>query len=275
MRKWKSKVGVALAVLAVVQLAGCGKITKLTLLKKVSEQMADAESYAMNMKMALEAGGSVSGITVDMGMDMDLDMDVNQDPQIVHSTGVLAMEALGQSQDIPLEMYVLEENGKSVVYAGSNGTWTKEEGEDFSRMAGTLGAEQYLAMAESVELAEETEDVEGQECYVLSGTIEGEVLESAMGTMMEAFEESGLLDDLDFTEVQIPVELYIGKKDSYPVQMSMDMKSIMGEALGAAASQNGVEFTCDTCTMEIGFSSFNQVGSIEVPQEVISQSTAA
>lgn len=38
--------GVALAVLAVVQLAGCGKITKLTLLKKVSEQMADAESYA-------------------------------------------------------------------------------------------------------------------------------------------------------------------------------------------------------------------------------------
>ncbi len=275
LKQCKRGMGVVLAILAVVQLTGCKEVTKLTLLKKVAEQVSQAESYAMNMKMSLEAGGSVSGITVNIGMDMDLNMDINQEPQVIHTKGTLSMNALGQNQEIPLEMYSLEENGKTMVYTDSNGTWTKEEGEEFGKMTGTLGAEQYLSMAESVELEKETKDVAGQECYILTGSIKGDLLESAMGTMIETFEESGLLEDLNFSKTQIPIQLYIEKKDFYPVRMTMDMKSIMEEAFEAAIAQGGVEFTCDTCTMEMEFSSFNQLENIELPEEVKVQSATS
>lgn len=272
-KRWKRGVGIVLVAAAVVQTSGCREVTKMSLLKKVSEQMTEADSYAMNMKMNLEAGGGIAGITVDISMNMDLDMDVNQNPQITHSTGSMSMEALGQSQEIPIETYTVEEDGKTVIYTGSDGNWTREEGEDFSQVAGTLGAEQYLAMAESVELEKETQDVDGTECYVLSGTIEGDVLESAAGAMLEAFQESELLDGVDFAEMQIPIQMYIGKATSYPVRISVDMKSVMEEALASAISQEGLEFTCDDCTMEMNFSSFNQVEAIELPQEVTSESS--
>lgn len=260
---------VLMAAALVFGTGGCKQVTKLSLLKEVSEQVSKAESYAMKTGMEMEAQGSVSGISMDMIIDMDMDVEINQNPAIAHGKGTMSVEVLNQTQEIPIETYTLEEDGKAVVYSYTDGEWLKETQENASQgITGALGAREYLAMADSVELEKETEDVEGQECYVLTGSVQGELLESITGSMAEALKESEFLENMDWDAIQVPVKVYITKEKRYPAKISMDLKTVMNETLKAAVPEIEVEFSCENCKVEMEFSSFGEVGTITLPEEV-------
>lgn len=258
--------------LLVLSLAGCGKVTSETLLKSMSQNMSKEENYKMDMVMDLQAGGTVQGITLDIKMNMDMGMKVNTDPQVVFGEGAITLDMLGMNQEMNMQMYTTKDGDQTVSYSKlDEGEWQKEVSGDIEEMIKSYDFEALQNLAGNLELAEKTEDIDGVECYALKGNLDGEALETMIKSALSIMDNStNLMGEADWSKMELPVEIYISKKEKKPVKMSMDMKSMMLESMkGSDTGEVDVEFKCDKCTFDIKFASFGEVEKITVPEEVV------
>lgn len=259
-------------------MTGCTKVTKESLAVKMYESVSKTESFKMDMKMDLKAGGTVSGITVDLKMGMDMGMDMNTEPAVIHGNGALTMNFLGMNEKVNLEMYSMNENGRTVTYtkSGDKG-WVKGDEEDSKETEKKGEKEVLLALLKNLNLSEETQDINGITCYELKGSVKGEELNRIWDSAGDLIESNKFMEELELENAELPVEIYISKEDKYPVKMTMDLKELMKETFDSlmkdpeSQNENGVgivEFNCDTCSIELSFSSFGEVGVITVPEDV-------
>lgn len=255
-----------------LSMAGCGKVTSETLLKSMSENMSKEENYKLDMLMDLQAGGTVQGISLDIKMNLDMGMKINTNPQVVFGEGTITLDMLGMNQNMNMQMYTTKDGDKTVSYTKlDEGDWQKEVSGDIDEMIKSYDFEALQKLAGNLELAEKTEEVDGVECYALKGTLDGEALETMIKSALSIMDNStNLMGEADWAKMDLPVEIYISKKEKKPVKMSMDMKSMMLESMkGSDTGEVDVEFTCDKCTFDLKFGSFGEVEAITVPDEVV------
>lgn len=266
----------AVIMLAAMVLTGCGgKVTPSSLLKEAGKKSNSAKSAEMAVMLDLDASIGAMGMSMDMKLNMNMDIETTLDPMAVHGQGTMSMEAMGQSVEEKIEMYAEQEGDKFYTYSQTGSTgWEKEESDSLSNITTLYSEESLNAMADSMELAEDTETVNDKECYKLSGNIKGEDLDALMEGVMAGMDGTEMVGDLDLAGTEIPMVYYIAKDDKAPVKMTIDMKSVMGKALEETMKESmgdtaGEEVTTDitTCNMEISFTSFDQTESITVPAE--------
>lgn len=273
MKNRKYGLAAILALALTFILGGCQKAaTPERLLGEMAANMAKMESCTMDMKMDMNIGASIEGFDMDMGIVMDMDTEVITEPARVHGTGKVSMDVMGENMDMDMEMYSLQEDGKNLSYVKIYDSWIKQETEDMSATMEAYTFKDIQELSESLELAEETRTENGKECYVLSGNISGDAIKGMLDTVLSNMNSSGLDMDTDvFASTRLDYQLFIDKKDKYPVKMTMDLKDLMESAMNA--SQDEVAFTCSGCDFTYNFTAFNTVTSIELPDEARESAT--
>ena len=265
---------IAVSLMAALALAGCGgKATPASLMKAANESTAKAKSADMTVAMDLAANISASGMSMDLGMTMNMDMDITTDPVMMHATGNFSMDMLGQNESADIEMYMEQDGDKSVTYSKmGDEDWSKEEGESLENIMSMYALSDAETVTKNMEMAEDTETVNNIECYKLTGSVAGTDIESLMGSAMGSMDEMNMLGEMNMDDMTVPVEYFISKDKSQPVKMTIDLKDIMKESLGAAMAEStgaeGVETEVSSCAIEITFNSFDNVEPITIPDEV-------
>ncbi|MEE0421760.1 MAG: DUF6612 family protein [Lachnospiraceae bacterium] len=250
-------------------LAGCrGKVTAQSLLLGAASKTASESSYDANLALDLEASGTVSGVSVDMGFYVDMDMEATQEPIALHAQGSMSIDILGQNQETGMEMYVEEGDGKLYSYTSAgDGKWTRNVEENYMDLSTLYSEEQVKMLADSLELKEDTTEINDIECYEVSGKLQGDGLEGILKGAMGSLGNSDLLGEIDLEGAEVPVAYFIGKESGYPVKISIDMQDVMGRSL-QTGDDSGADLECRSFKMEMTMNSFGTVDAIRVPKEV-------
>ena len=255
-------------------LAGCGaaeQVTAPSLVEEAQKYTDDADSMktkmVLNMAMSGESLQSIGG-SVEIGMDMD--MDSVKEPMANHMTG--KVNAMGMDMDY--EAYTVLEDKELCVYSKMLGSWTVQKtpvDEEALENLKKNSTSQIFSKEENFTLQDETEDVNGTEAYIITGTIEGDEIKDLMASFSSAMPSMGMdLSNADYSGVSVDVKYAIAKEERKPVYVDMTfkgMESMMGE------SAAGV--TIDNFTIRMDYLEFNTVDKIEIPQEVIDNAKEA
>jgi len=249
-------------------LAGCGASEQATagsLVEEAQKYTNDASSMKTHMLMKISMSGeSLKALGGSMDMSMDLDMDSVKEPMASHMTG--KMNAMGM--DIDYEGYTAMENNELSVYSKVMGNWTVQKtpvDEEALERLKTGSTGQIFSKEDKFTLQDKTEDVDGTEAYIITGTIEGDEIKDLMASFSGAMPSMGMdMNKADYSGVSVDVKYAIAKEDKRPVYIDMTfkgMESMMGE------SAEGL--TIDNFTIRMDYVEFNTVDSIVIPQEVI------
>ncbi len=251
-------------------LAGCGgsePVTASSLMEEAQKYTDEADSMKTHMLMDMTMSGeSLQTVGGSVEMAMDIDMDTVKDPLANHMTG--KVKFLGMDMDY--EAYSVLEDDQMCTYSKVMGSWTlqktdldKEALEEIKKGSSA----QFFSQNDQFTLQEETEDVDGTEAYIITGTLEGEDIKSLMENFSGALPAMGIdMSDVDYKDVSVDIKYAIAKEDRRPVYVDADFKG-MESMMGDAAE--GI--TIDKFTLHLDYLDFNNVDSIEVPQEAIDQ----
>ncbi len=97
-----------------------------------------------------------------------------------------------------MEMYVEEGDGKLYSYTSAgDGKWTRNVEENYMDLSTLYSEEQVKMLADSLELKEDTTEINDIECYEVSGKLQGDGLEGILKGAMGSLGNSDLLGEID------------------------------------------------------------------------------
>ncbi len=294
----KKVMAVLLIFVMAFTVVGCGKMTPADLIKKVSAQTANIKSMEavmdMDMGFTITAGGEEQNMTTKAKSNIYSTIE----PLAVKLEMNMNMNAGGQAQDMDMEIYVVEEDGNIVTYTGFAGMWQKQalSAEQQKSILQQYDAKSNLNLyLENVDSFTEvvTEKLDGVEVYRLNGTLTGDSLQKAV-------EAAGALQQLDqiigsnaeemeaalFKDMgDMPIVIWVDKKDYMPVRYEMDMTQVMqkmmanmfgviSETTGEALPED-FAFDCSSMKIIMNITGVNNVAPIEVPQEALDNAVGA
>lgn len=265
---------IGMIILLMCGLAGCKKATPENLLASMAEKTAEFDSFATNLKMEMQATFGYEGFSADMMVQIEMDSEETTDPITAYTETKMEVAVMGEKETGAAETYVEEEDGKYNVYSKSDvdDDWYMTEMTD--EYSANLDLD--VLKPEYFELNEELETIDGEECFVLSGTLQGEELEELLNAAINMMDEedsyfdSFLDEDVFGEDIEIPIEIYIARKTQYPLKMTMDMCEMMQNAFDS----QGLGGECETFYCEIVYSSFNEISEIAIPDDVRDSATA-
>lgn len=258
--------------------------TAVSVARDTIEAMRDVRSLNQEMNLTLEAGISAQGVNTSMKMAMEMDADVSTDPYLMRAEMNMSITALDQTQETELEMYAEKPESDFVVYMRTkegtdDGAWTKTTQSAAGMNTDLYSRAIYEAIADNktdAELQEETQTIDGKECYVIDVALSGELFTDAIGAAGEAIGQSDLGAAADGTSA--PARLYVEKETSYPVKMEVDAKefggAIINAVMGNSVETEGVDISVENYTLESTFEDFNDIEAIEIPEEAKNASEA-
>ena len=302
MKKSRKMIGaIGLTIAVSLGIGGCGKVTTEKALNKMYEKLEKNNAYDATLTIDTKFALSTQGMNMDMLMNGTFDMQMDQSTRSMHMDGTMDMEVFGQKIDMDMDMYSVPENGEmtsymKVVAMGENSGWVRSDDEANSINMDNMDEfiKEYQKdilkkMAENVTLAEDTVEINGVECYVLTGIETGDMIEPVIDYLKEnisAGDEEAVeqmvaaFDKIDWSKVEIPMELYVDKKEYMPVKINMDMKSSMNYlisesmdlamelASGKLPEGFDMDITFETCNVEMIYNSLSESMDITVPEEV-------
>lgn len=298
-KRWKYLGMSGVLILSSLGLSGCTKVTKESLLTKMAAKMVNTESYSAVMDMDMKLNLEASGFQMDMIIGGNFDMDVTTEPQAAYMNGTMNMEVIGQKMDMNMEMYSVQAGDDMEIYAKTNfmgvdtgwlKTSAKSSGMDVGGITDFMKnfqEESIKKLLDNVTLAEETVEIDGVECYVITGTETGDVIQpwidylgESMGDALDN-DEAELLKSMDWSKINVPIELYIDKKETRPVKINMDLKETMNTmmsdvmtqafATGNVPESFSFEMSFENCDVAMSFDSYGEVEAITVPEDVKSE----
>lgn len=252
-----------ICVLILGLLTGCGgtKVTAESLLKEVQTKSEAMNSMETHLTMAMTMGSADLGGSIDLTMEMDMQTVI--EPVASYMTGTLSMMGI----NLDMEIYTILEDEQIATYMGMMGEWMVQkmayDTESVNQLDTTAG--EMLQNLGSLALAEETEDVDGTEAYIITGTLSGEDMQSMMDSaesMMSSV--TGDTEALDMSGVTVDFKYAISKADKLPLYMDMTFT-------GFDSVMEGQDVSIDDFTMRMEYTGFDTIESITVPQEVIDQ----
>lgn len=197
------------------------------------------------------------------------------------------------------EKKAAKENG-SEKEEGEKTTEEKETGEEKSEdkktgekkgssglSANPLGAGIMIVKAISekkltAQLKEETVEIEGKEASQIDCVMDGVFLKEMItagnvNTKTLPFD----FEKVEWDNVKIPMTIYVYKESNLPARIYIDGSSLGREALSKViedalddAPVKGIQARINTCLIDITFSDYDEIGEIEIPQEVLSAKEA-
>ena len=259
MKKMNRITALILALVMMLALSGCGKMT--------------TEKLALKM---VEATGGKMMTQATTTMDMELDMTMGQGGMTMD----LAMEIMGQTMEetVKTKTYMELADGKAVnyVYDEASGIWQSTEVDVMDSVTAGMDYGFLKDMIPEITMDEEIQTLNGTEVYVLRMTITGAQMQNAMGgavDMESMLGQAGLNGELDFSVMSVPTVMYVDAKTYLPVKMEMEimgmgevMKSMMGQMVGAMDGM-GLDISIPVCKVVYENIGFDPVEVPEVPAE--------
>ncbi|MCM3721348.1 DUF6612 family protein [Solibacillus isronensis] len=267
----------AMSTLSIALVAGCGNtaepvegtdseanLTLQQVYEKAMQRQQNLKSVHAETKMDQVTSFVMDGKTIDMTSNSNLAMDIQQDPIAMYSKGTVEMDMGDDKMELPIEMYMTEEDG-FYLFNGDSNEWLKMPEEQYEQLLAQTGA-QADASEQLEQLEQFIEDFsfeQDDENYLLTLNIEGDQFKqfilSQMGASLgESLEMNGeMLENMSFEDSQYNI---VVAKDTFDIkEMDMDLKII--------TNVEGQETTIEN-DANIVYSKFDEVKEINIPNEV-------
>ena len=268
----RSIAAILLALMMAVGLAACGTeggsdadaadLTPAEVLQKSQETLDAVKSvhYDMDLSFQMAAEGQTIDVKTTSSVDytsepVSMKMDVKADVG-------------GQTQDTT--MYLVDEDGKAVMYMNSDGQWINQEVADLSQYDATASMDLYFSSSENFQ-ANGTETINGVEANRYDGVIVkedmAEVLEaSGMDDMLTQMNMSS--DDIDVTNLgDLTISIWIDPATYYPVKYEMDMTAFMQALMTQVYGDQLQGLEIKDVIVAMTMSQFDEVSPVELPAE--------
>ncbi len=282
--------------LSLAVLTGCSKPTVESL---VDGMYDDLESQTVEMEMDIDCTISAMGFSFDAKLGGDFEAQVSgldgKDAQMSYANGTMSLEvkAAGFDEEVEFEGYSIVDDGTVTSYSrtGDDDTWYVSESDNDSvdqDVTDKIQEAMKDVLKENGELAKDTEKVEGEECYVITATIEGsdwsDILKPMQGMIDDAMEDADVdIDVLSWFEYwSADLTYYISKDTGYLVKLEMDMSdSDIYGMVGQVVKDTGLDALMDgdyeDVVEGVSFSTFYISGvfsdvndtEVKVPRDVI------
>ena len=248
-------------VMMVGLMSGCQKkMDADTLYQNMNEAMKAVTAQAADMEMDLEFTVSTMGISMNIAMSMDMAMQAKSDLSAMHMDITANMDAMGQSEEISMEVYTALEDDAivSYVYESDTETWVKSVEEGYQELTAQireltkeLGLNQQTMPKGTLTLEKDQVTVNDRKCYVLTQQVGGEELKTLLNTYMDkilnkAIEETGeeideetraemqqvldVLKNLDWSKLSYKMVYHVDAETFLPVEGVTEITGL-GETL--------------------------------------------
>ena len=296
-------------VMMVGLMSGCQKkMDADTLYQNMNEAMKAVTAQAADMEMDLEFTVSTMGISMNIAMSMDMAMQAKSDLSAMHMDITANVDAMGQSEEISMEVYTAVEDDAVVYYAyeSDTETWVKsvEEGDQeltaqIQELTKELGLGQQTMPKGTLTLEKDQVTVNDRKCYVLTQQVGGEELKTLLNTYMDkilnaAIEESGeeideetqqvldVIKNLDWSKLSYKMVYHVDAETFLPVEGVTEITGL-GETLNGMIDtimamammemdEEAPAFSIEIPTIKMTLSNMRYNDAAEVPavpQEVI------
>ena len=299
--KWKKKLTTGMLVfITVCGLSGCQKAaTPENLFRDLVVNMTSVESAAENQIVSLQMGEGESAVS----QESNLDIEMTRDPAAVHRKGQQKTDMAGTEETQELESYQVEEDGKTVIYSGTDEAWEKNDADetDQEKTASEQGDAESTASEEKqteedtsdkqvvlfdgiqnlsglFTMSQELSDVNNEECFELTGKISGtQFQETFMDTLVTLLgEDSSDLSGWNLKAETGEDEVKKQQMDEVSVDCTLDIYRSnilpakitfdLTDYLKAADEENT---QVSSYTLELTFISYNDTKKIKVPKSVM------
>ncbi len=262
---WKNIRCFGMLILCMCIFTACsGKLTPKKLITTVSENMSDVTSFANSVRLDIE----LEDVLYTTAVSMDIDMESTMSPKAGHAVGTAHLKMRGAELDSMLEIYQLIESGRRVTYSSLDGNWSKEVLENTKGSSLTFDNSLFAEMADTVadfRIAEETVEVDGQECYQMYGDVTGENLKGLLGSeMLNAYGLVSIPDEDAISEMMIPITFNVYKEELLPARIVVDMSNVMNSLYDEFDKTTNV----NSYSIKLDFGKYGEVEPITVPEEV-------
>lgn len=216
-----------------------------------------------------------------MTMNLNGEFDAKRYDNVENAICDLTMDMAGESENIQFEMYVqaTDDGGELYVHDTSTDSWYKMEYEAASMIVTDL-----TDVQDKLTLAEETEEIDGTECYVMTGTLNGEDLmnvlknsedEEDVNSAKEIEDALAELEQMlgiqfDLKNLVADFKICVDKKTKLPVSYSVDLGDTDISAFNSlmtALVQTQTELSLESAVIEMTYSDFDEVEKFELPKD--------
>lgn len=275
-----------------------------SVLQGMQEYSASAASEAVTMNMNLDAALKIASeeapeTSIPVVMTGNFDMKAIQDPMKMAMNGALKMAAMGQSEDMSMEMYMtMSEDGKADTYVnataeGEESGW-QHSSVDMNEMLSAFGASSmeelsYKSFEDLLGVDLDWTLTEADDAYTLETTFAFSdmmpVIEASMKAAGEAADEEEMAMAEEILGAFKMNMSYVLDKDTYATRSchidfnDSDMAVIndmiaesMGSAFGSEDDSTEISFVLNDFSINMEFSS-ETVESIEIPEEALNAET--
>lgn len=230
----------------VLLLAGCGKKKEVIpedLLAEVVANQAQLKTGKVHMTMDFDADITMSvlgeqpgyeeGTPVNMSMHMDMNMEFQEDK--ARTKGTFDMSMMSIETSTSFESYTVTSGDHVINYLNDGSKWTKSESTADTASVGAMvfsGADLYKKV-ENNSLSMTEENLEDGElpCYVIHSEIDGDVVNGLVDATVASADQEDLLDDMDFSQEKVGIDLYVDKEKKQIAQVKLDMSQFAAKAV--------------------------------------------
>jgi len=269
-----------MSTLSIALVAGCGdtaepvegtdseaNLTLQQVYENALQRQQNLKSVHAETTMDQVTSFVMEGQSMEITSNSNLAMDIQQNPTAMYSKGTVEMDMGDEKMEMPIEMYMTEEDGFYMLNGETN-EWLKMPDEQYEQLLAQTGA-QADASEQLQQLEQFIEDFsfeQDDKNYLLTLNIEGDEFKqfilSQMGASLgESMEVNGeILENMSFEDSQYKI---VVAKDTFDIkEMDMDLKII--------TNVEGQETTIEN-DANIVYSKFDEVKEINIPNEVIKQ----
>ena len=284
MKNRKTHMMLLFAGMTIFALTGC--TSKMTAEKLVNEVITASQEKAateVTSEMAFDMSMTAEGVSMDIELEVISDSQVSYDPYVSYSDTALKMSIAGQETNTNTEIYSSLEDGMitNYTYVEATDTWTKEEVEMDDETTDAL-LSNMTGFSDMKDIAftldEETQTVDNQEVYVLSGILTGDMINDTLSQLGNFESLLGTEENIefDFSSLTIPTTYYISTTTFLPVQIEMNidgmgdmMNSLIASMLGDESAALGMTLDIGTVSMVMKNISYDPVDVPTVPESAL------
>ena len=260
----------AISTLSVSMLSGCSllKPTANSLLKTCNKKMAKVKDMGIDAEMdfVMEVSKDGASVDIDLVADMDLAYEKTKEGYESYMDADIEVSLMGASQSVSGEVYTVvdKENVTSYSKSGDQDDWAKEvkKVDDSNSGLQNIANPDFSNLAKDMKLLEETKEVHGRECYVLTGVVEDTDMSDVLGAM--DMEDLGDIDSL-----KAEITLNLDKKDKMPVSMIMKIDEDDFNKILEKEDFEGATVSLDSFTFEIVYKEINTGKAVEIPEKAL------
>lgn len=280
----KKRYFLAMSTLSIAIVAGCGdtaepvegtkdeaNLTLQQVYEKAMERQQNLKSVHAETTMDQVMNLTMDSETMQMTSSSNLAMDIEQNPMAMYTKGTIDMDMGGEKFEMPMEMYMTEEDGFYMLNGDTN-EWIKLPDEQYEQIMAQAGAQANATeqLEQLQQFIDEFTFEQDDENYLLTLNIQGDQFKQMMLSQMgaslgESMDMSGdILENMTFEDSQYNI---VVAKDTFDTkEIDLDLK--------INTNIEGQETTIES-DVNVIYSKFDEIDAIKIPDEVLKKATIA